>query len=279
MSCDALSSNLGRTNCSPQHTKRFSGPHLALSHYSSAALAFLALSLLVNSAAAVNPSLSGSLTVPFLFSPDDPNSAGDQSFWYWSQTISGGISLSVPSVMEITTSGLGNLDWSKPANWNKFPLDSGGLSIGSSGSGSYSVSINGGSPFLDVLGLGGPTEGTAYSRVDFTNIHGSGTADGFGSAIVLSNTVATKYNATIPSGAHMNFDQIPTLQNLTVNSGASVNNGGFSNTIRNSIVNHGSGDFNDIVGGDFTNDAVASAGNVANATYLQIGGQLNNTGE
>ncbi len=243
------------------------------------AVVLVVMVLFVSRAHAVNPSISGSLTVPFLFSPDDPDSPGNTSFWYWSGGVSGGLSLSVPSVLEITTSVLGNLDWSKPNNWNKFPLDSGGLFISSSGSGTYSVTVNNGSHYLDVLGLSGPTEGTVQSRVDFSNIHGSGTVDGFGAATVLSNVVPTKYNVTIPSGAHMNFDQIPTLQNLTVNSGASVNNGGFSVTVRNNLVNHGSGDFNIIAGGDFTNDAVAASGNVANARFLEVGGQLVNTGE
>src|SRR3954452_22217856 len=80
------------------------------------ALLLIATALFVSPARAVNPSISGSLTVPFLFSPDDPNSPGNTSFWYWSGGISGGLSLSVPSVLEITTSVLGNLDWSKPNN-------------------------------------------------------------------------------------------------------------------------------------------------------------------
>jgi hypothetical protein len=264
---------------SPSQTHPSSDRRLPATHHFGAFLALVVLTLFTNPARAVNPALSGSLTVPFLFSPDDPNAEGDQSFWYWSGGISGGISLSVPSVMEITTSTIGNLDWGNPNNWNKFPLDSGGLFIGQSGSGTYNVAINGGSPYLDVLGLSGPTEGTVATRVDFTNIHGSGTVDGFGSAFVPSNVVATKYNATIPSGAHMHFDQIPALQNLTINSGASVDNGGFSITVRNNFVNHGSGDFNAIVAGNFTNDAVAASGNVADARYLEIGGQLTNTGE
>src|SRR4051812_15790914 len=81
---------------------------------------------------AVNPALSGNLTVPFVFVPDDPDQPGNQSYWYWSQTISGSIGLSVPPVMEITTSVLGNLNWSNPNNWNTFPLDTGGLFIGQS---------------------------------------------------------------------------------------------------------------------------------------------------
>src|SRR5947208_4602050 len=108
MSCNA---SLGRgrsIKCSQQHV---SARLWTLAKTCSAALALFALALIANPVWAVNPSLSGSLTVPFLFSPDDPNTPGDQSFWYWSQTISGGISLSVPSVMEITTSGIGNLDW------------------------------------------------------------------------------------------------------------------------------------------------------------------------
>ncbi len=239
----------------------------------------MAMVLCARPAVAVNPSLSGSLVVPFLFHPDDPDVVGDQAYWYWSGGIGGSISLSAPTVLEISTAAVGNLNWSNPNNWSKFPLDTGGLSISSSGSGSYNASVNGGSPYLNVLGPSGPTEGTVGTQVVFANIHGSGSVDGFGGATVSSNTVATKYNATIASGAHLNFDQIPTLQNLTVNSGASVNNGGFSITVRSNLANHGSGDFNAIVSGDFTNDAVAASGNVANATYLEIGGQLINTGE
>lgn len=231
------------------------------------------------SAVAVNPSLSGSLMVPFAFMPDDPNVEGNQSYWYWTQGISGGINLSVPAVLDITTSVLGNLNWGNPNNWNKFPLDTGGLFISASGSGTYSASVNGGSPYLNVLGLAGPTEGSVATQVVFTNIDGSGGVVESGSAIIASNIEATKYNASIPSGAHMHFDQIPTLQNLTIHSGASVDNGGFSITVRDNFVNHGSGDFNALVGGDFTNDAVAASGNVANSTYLQISGQLHNTGE
>jgi hypothetical protein len=192
---------------------------LATKRFWSLTAAIVALGFFVLPARAVNPALSGSLTVPFLFQPDDPNVSGDQSYWYWSGGISGGMSLSVPSAMEITTSVLGNLNWSNPNNWNKFPLDTGGLSIGTSGSGTWNVSLNGGSPYLNVLGLAGPTEGTVQTQVDFTNIDGSGGPVEFGSATIPSNTVATKYNATIPSGAHMNIDQVPTLQNLTINSG------------------------------------------------------------
>src|SRR4051794_726245 len=67
MGYDASSTNVLRTICAQQHTNWFSRPHFALVHYSCAALALLALALIVNSAEAVNPSLSGSLTVPFLF--------------------------------------------------------------------------------------------------------------------------------------------------------------------------------------------------------------------
>ena len=96
---------------------------------------------------------------------------------------------------------------------------------------------------------------------------------------VFSNSVNTRYNATLPAGAHLNLDQVPTLQNLTVNSGASVDSGASSMIIRQNITNHGSGNFNAIVAGNFTNDAVAASGNVANATFLEIGGQLTNTGQ
>jgi hypothetical protein len=245
------------------------------------AAVILSIGICVSPAAAVNPSLSGSLTVPFIFVPDDPEQPGNQSFWYWSESISGGISLSVPSVLEITTSVLGSgLDWTDNSNWNTFPLDTGGLSITASGSGTYNYSVNGGSAFLNVLGLGGgPTEGTVQTRVDFTNIDGAGGGNDFGSATVVSNVVATKYNVTLPTGAHMNDNASPTLQNLTVNSGASINNGGFTRTIRQNLTNHGSGEFNDDVGGNFINDALSGSGNVANARFLVIHGQLQNTGE
>src|SRR5690242_13051093 len=160
MNRDASSSSFPRAKNLRQLTSWLREAHLAPSPCLNAALTLLALALVVNSARAVNPALSGSLTVPFLFQPDDPNTSGDQSYWYWSQGISGSLSLSVPSPMEITTSVLGNLNWSNPNNWNKFPLDTGGLAISTSGSGTWNVSFNGGSPYLDVLGPAGPTEGT-----------------------------------------------------------------------------------------------------------------------
>ena len=259
---------------------------LVCPHFCSA-VALVVMALFVSPARAVNPSISGSLTVPFLFSPDDPDTPGNQSYWYWSGGISGSISLSVPAVMEITNSVLGSgLDWSNNNNWNTFPLDSGQLFIGTSGSGTYNVSVNGGSPTLNVLGLGGgPTEGTVQTRVDFTNIHGSGSVDGFGSATVLTNTVSTKYNVTIPAGAHVTGASGSNVQNLTISHNASLlmptngGNGPSFGFVRQNLTNHGSAELNGEVQGNFINDALPANGDVADAVHLVLDGQLQNTGE
>ena len=250
------------------------------------AAVLLSIGLTVSPAAAVNPAVSGSLTVPFIFVPDDPEQPGNQSYWYWSQGISGGISLSVPSVMEITTSVLGSgLDWSNNNIWNTFPLDSGGLSITASGSGTYNVSVNGGSPTLNVLGGGGgPTEGTVQTRVDFSNIHGSGSVDGFGSATILSNIVPTKYNVTIPAGAHVTGTG-SNVQNLTINHNASLlmptigGDGPSFGFVRQNLTNHGTAELNGEVQGNFINDALPANGDVATTPHLVLNGQLQNTGE
>jgi hypothetical protein len=258
---------------------------LVCPHFCSAVV-LVVMVLFVSPARAVNPSISGSLTVPFLFVPDDPDTPGNQSYWYWSGSIGGGISLSVPAVMEITTSVLGSgLDWNNPNIWNTFPLDSGGLFIGSSGSGTYSVSVNSGSPNLNVLSSGGPTEGTVQTRVDISNIHGSGTVDGFGGATVLSNTVATKYNVTIPAGAHVTGSSSSNVQNLTINHNASLlmpmngGNGPSFGFVRQNLTNHGTAELNGEVQGNFINDALPGNGDVAKAVYLVLDGQLQNTGE
>src|SRR5262249_54102544 len=67
------------------------------------------------------------------------------------------------------------------------------------------------------------------------------------------------------------------LQNLTVNSGASIT--GSLDIIRQNLTNHGSGNFEVTVDGSFVNDALSSAGNVANATIVNLNGQLQNSGE
>jgi hypothetical protein len=258
---------------------------LACPHFCSA-VALVAMVLFASPARAVNPSVSGTLTVPFLFVPDDPDTPGNQSYWYWSGGISGSLGLSVPSVMEITNSVLGSgLDWNNPNIWNTFPLDSGGLFIGNSGSGTYNVLVNSGSPNLSVLGLSGPTEGTVQTRVDISNIHGSGSVDGFGGATVLSNTVATKYNVTIPAGAHVIGYPASNVQNLTINHNASLlapttgGGGGSFGFVRQNLTNHGTAELNGEVQGNFITDALPANGDVAKAVYLVLDGQLQNTGE
>jgi hypothetical protein len=237
------------------------------------AAVILSIGICVSPAAAVNPSLSGNITLHFALHPDDPETPEvNESFWYFDGW-SGGIGLSVPSPLEITTVGGGNLNWSDTGSWSTFPLDLGGLSIGHTGSGSWTAVINDGQANLNVLQGSGPSESTVFTTVDFTNVHNGGPFT------VVSNTVNTRYNVTLTSGVQMNDNYIPTLENLTVSSGASINNGGFTRTIRQNLTNHGSGEFNDDVGGNFINDALSASGNVANARFLVIDGQLQNTGE
>ena len=82
---------------------------------------------------------------------------------------------------------------------------------------------------------------------------------------VDSNYVSEKFNITIPTGAHIAqtypFQQ-PTVENLTVQSGASLNTGG-DFRVRHTLTNHGSVAVSGTIEGDFINDALSANGNVA----------------
>jgi hypothetical protein len=250
-------------------------------YLSSLIVAMASFGLLVSPAAAVDPSLSGSIAVQFGFQPDDPGNPLDTSYWYFSG-FSGAITLTLPSVLDISAKpGPGTLSWADEANWTSFPLNTGGLSINASPpqGGSFTATVNDGSANLDVLRGSGPTESQTQTNIGFTNItpSGAGPCPTCGFA-VYSNVANTKYNVTLPAGAHLNNDQFEVnVQNLTVNAGASMLNA--LHIIRNTLTNHGSGNFGGTVQGNFINDAVAASGNVANAYTLILQGQLQNSGE
>src|SRR4051812_36281782 len=85
-------------------------------------VAFLVLfcSLLAKPAAATDPALSGSVNVVFSFHPDDPNTSGDQSYWYFDH-VDNNMVLSIPPVIDTTIKpsaiGAGTLDWSDKTIW------------------------------------------------------------------------------------------------------------------------------------------------------------------
>jgi hypothetical protein len=75
------------------------------------------------------------------------------------------------------------------------------------------------------------------------------------------------------------------VQNLTINHNASLvmptngGNGPSFGFVRQNLTNHGSAELNGEVQGNFINDALPANGDVANAVYLVLDGQLQNTGE
>jgi hypothetical protein len=248
-------------------------------HFCSLIVATASFGLLFSLAAAADPSLSGSVQLNFAFQPDDPNVPGDQSFWYFDGH-SGAITLTLPSVLDISAKpGPGTLNWADATNWTTFPLDTSGLSISQTGSGSFTATVNNGNANLDVLLGLGPSESQTLTNIGFTNITPSGSGPCPTCVFaVYSNNSNTRYNVTLPTGAHLNNNQFEvSLQNLTVNSGASMLNE--LHIIRNNLTNHGSGNFGGTVQGNFINDAVAANGDVANASTLILQGQLQNSGE
>src|SRR5436190_14547946 len=154
-----------------QYRDRASGWRLYFGFY---AIVSAAIGICVGHAAAADPAITGTLSVPFSF--DTSNNA-----YYWPEFINGSYTLSIPPVLDISinSSALGptTLDWTNKNNWTTFPLDSSGFSVTNNCCGSYSVKINNNDANLDVLGLSGPTENTAYTKVEILNIHGSGNID------------------------------------------------------------------------------------------------------
>ena len=236
------------------------------------AAVIVSLGLFVSSTSAADPTLTGNITLSFQFEENSDHTGGT-----WNYTgESGSLLLTVPAILNISAvPGPGTLNWAQAANWTTFPLDTSGFSISVNGGGTYSDVLNNGSSLLNVLGGIGPTESTAQTNVQFTSINGDPSA-GFS---VFSNTVATHFDVTLPTGAHLSDNQFQvSLHNFTVNSGASVTNG-TDMIVQNDLTNHGSGDFGGTVQGNFINDALSANGDVANTSNLVLQGQLQNSGE
>jgi hypothetical protein len=225
------------------------------------------------------PSLTGFVNVNFSFQPDDPGTPGDQSYWYFNGHTQN-LVLTLPAVMDISAvPGPGTLDWATPANWTTIPLDTSGFSITQSGSGSFTATVNGGSPNLDALRGLGPTEGSTVTDVNVTNVSSPGNGNcpqcEFG---VSSNFADTHFNVTLPAGVQMTNNQFQVkVQNLTVNSGANMVSS--PAIVRENLTNHGTGKYSGLVQGNLINDALVAGGNTANVIDLQVNGQLQNTGE
>jgi hypothetical protein len=246
------------------------------------ALGVLLVSI-TNAARADIPTLSGSVTVVFHFLPQgDP-----EGRWYYDHT-DGSLALTVPAVIDIAIKpeviGPGTLDWTDKNNWTQPLLDTTGVSIGQAGSGTYTATINAGSATLDVLqsaGLSGPSETDVFrSNVRITQARGGGDSVD-NSAEVDSNFTSTKFNVTIPTGAHVSQNTggfSSTVENLAVASGASLDMASTAH-VRHTFTNHGSGTFDGVVDGDFVTDAFSASGNVAKIDSLDVQGQLQNTGE
>lgn len=252
---------------------------------SSVTAAFAVISCILAAATveAVNPSLSGSVSVHFTFIPDVPEIPGDQSYWSWSG-VSGSLSLAIPSVIEtsIKPSVIGPtpLNWYNPANWTQPTLDMGGVFIGQSGNGTHTATTNYGSSTLDVFRGFGPVEGAAtYTQVDITHAAGAGEPAHYPDFdSVLSNHATTKFNVTIPSGAQVHANQYQIIvENLTIQSGGALLEP--VAVVRHNLINHGSGTFGGTVQGDFVNDAISASSNVATVSSMRLEGQLQNTGE
>ncbi len=189
-----------------------------------------------SSTSAADPTLTGNITLSFQFEENSDHTGGT-----WNYTgESGSLLLTVPAILNISAvPGAGTRNWAQAANWTTFPLDTSDFPSVSMGGGTYSDVLNNGSSLLNVLGGIGPTESTAQTNVQFTSINGD-TSAGFS---IFSNTVATHYDVTLPTGAHLSDNQFQvSLHNFTVNSGASVTNG-TDMIVQNNLTNHGSGDF------------------------------------
>jgi hypothetical protein len=241
------------------------------------------LGLYISPTEAANPNLSGYLSVNFDYYPGNPNNPDDHSYWYWNG-VSGSLSLAIPSVINTTIKpsviGPTTLYWADAGNWTQPPLDTGGVSIGQSGSGTYNASINHGQSTLDVFRGFGPVEGAqTLSQVDITQASGTGQSLHYPDfSTAQSNFATSKFNVTIPSGARVSNNQYQVIvENLAVQSGGTMLDP--LAIIRHDLTNHGSGNFGGQVQGNFINDAIAANGNVANSNNIVLLGQLQNTGE
>ena len=245
--------------------------------------AFVVACFSISPANATGPSLSGFISVNFVFSPDNPAIPGDQSYWYWNG-VSGSLTLTIPSVINtmIKPSVIGptTLYWANAGNWTQPPFDMGGVSIGQSGSGSYNASINYGQSTLDVFRGFGPVEGAqTFSQVDITQASGTGESLHYPDfSTVQSNFATSKFNVTIPSGAQVSNNQFQVIvENLTVQSGGTMLDP--LAIIRHDLTNHGSGNFGGTVEGNFINDAIVASGDTATVSSMVLQGQLQNTGQ
>jgi Dockerin type I domain len=223
-------------------------------------------------ATAAGPTLSGVIDLEF----DRP--LADSFTWVYEGYV-GAITLNVPTLnitIDPSVIGPGSLNWSNSSNWNQFTLSTFGLLVTTEGNGSYVTHINNDAPNFDVLSGHGPTQTTASANIYFGFF---GNTQVGATPPIVSNTAIVRFDATIPEGAHVVVDQPQvTLHNLTVNSTALLT-GGNDMQIQGTLTNHGSGNFGGTVQGDFVNDALSANGDVANATLLTVGGQLQNTGE
>jgi hypothetical protein len=249
-----------------------------------ALLSIIALILSVAPVDAADPSISGAVVVQF------GNHSCGMDCTYWAlDGISNSMLLTIPAVTDITVNpaaiGPATVSWSDTSTWSLPTIDMSGFSVGQTGSGSFTATVNGGKSTLDLLvnaGGAGPSEGdSTFFRVELTNVQPSGQPSGTGTNVQDSNFVSTKFNVTIPTGAHVNQPtpaSAPIVENLTIQSGASLNMT-TNSRVRHTLTNHGSGTFNSIVGGDFINDALAANGDHAMTDGLSVQGQLQNTGD
>jgi hypothetical protein len=238
--------------------------------YAVAALAALGWSSLP--ATAASPTLNGFIDLQF----DRP--LPDSFLWVYEGYV-GSINLNAPTLnISIDPSAIGpdSLNWSNSSIWTPVTLNGLGLFVTSEGNGSYVTHINNDAQYFDVLHGHGPTQTTASTSVYFGFF---GTTQVGVTAPINSNTAVVRFDADIPEGARVVVDQPQvTLHGLTVESSA-VFTGANDMVIQGNFNNHGSGNFSGIVQGDFINDAISANGDVANATSLTVGGQLQNSGE
>ncbi len=218
------------------------------------------------------PTLSGDLVLRF-----SSSESNHQTFYLLEGISPTSLVLTLPSVIDFSVDpsklGPGTLNWSNSTTWSTISLDQSNLFIGSTGGGSYSYTI---SPSLNAIQSFGPSQNAVTARVDF--VMGPDTATNI-PPTVFSNTVTANFNVTLPSGAHLNDDQFNvTLNNFTINSGASISNTN-SMIIQNNYTNHGSGGLGGLVQGDFFNDALSANGDIANVDFLIIVGHMQNVGE
>ncbi len=237
-----------------------------------AAAVLAALGWTILPATAASPTLSGLIDLQF----DRPRP--DSSTWVFEGYV-GSINLSVPNLnvsIDPSIIGSGLLNWSQASNWSPITLSTFGLLVTAEGNGSYVTHINNDAPSFDVLSGHGPTQTTASASIYFGFF---GNTQVGVSPTINTNTAIVRYDAINPEGAQVLVDQPQVvLHNLTVNSTAFIT-GGSDMLMQGSLINHGSGNFAGTVQGDFVNDALSANGDVANASLLTVGGQLQNTGE